>query len=129
MKDHRLQPVNRHATPRAGARSPSDSDRPGWLRRIGSHLVERKLDTAMQGLVRQEKYASALIVSFRIARELDEPLRNLGRHIATLERLAQLAQEEPEFRQVLAGLRRDRQAILSAVRRLAEIQPPTETAA
>jgi hypothetical protein len=74
---------------------------------------DANLDAALQGLVRREKYASARIVSFRIARELEQPLHSLDRHTAMLDRF-----EEREIRQVAAELRRDRQAILSALQRL-----------
>ena len=121
MKYQPRQPIDRCTTPRPGARSPSDRDRRGWLRRLGNNVVERNLDTATQGLVRQEKYASVLVVSFRIARELEEPLCNLERSIAMLDRLAE---REPGIRQVADSLRRDRQAILNILERLGEIAPP-----
>lgn len=113
MRNQPLQPIDRYTTPRG---------RRGWLSKLGGDIVERKLDAATQRLVRQEKFASALIISARIARELKQPLDDLEWHIAMLE---QLVEREPEIRQVLAGLRQDRQAIVSAVQRLGAIKPPT----
>lgn len=122
MRDGMLQPVDRYTTTRAGAPSPSDREYRGWLRRLSRNLVQRKLDSAMLQFVRLEKYSSALIVSMRIAMELEEPLRDLGRQIALLDRYAE---RDPEIRRLAANLRRDREAILSSVQHLAEIEPPT----
>lgn len=126
MKQPALQPVDRCARPRAGSRSSPAGEHRGWLGRLGSNVVERKLDPALQGLVRHEKYASALIISLRIARELEAPLGNLERRIAALDRLAE---REPEIRRLAAGLRRDRRAILRVIDRLARLQPPSGIAA
>ncbi len=115
MRQATLEPVDRNAALRAG-----------WFRRLGNDVVERKLDTAMERLVRQEKYTSAVMVSFRIARELEGPLRSLEQHIAELDRLAGW---QPEILQVVASLRQDRDAVLRAIQRLAQIEPPVGTAA
>ncbi|NIM61098.1 MAG: hypothetical protein GTN89_09925 [Acidobacteria bacterium] len=93
---------------------------------MGADILERKLDAATERLVRREKYASAVIVAARIARDLEQPLANLEWRIAKLE---ELAEREPEVRRIVIGLRRDRQAIKDAVRSLRSIEPPTGVAA
>lgn len=125
MKHLALQPVDPRGT-RCHERSPSNHHGRAWLRRAGQHLVERKLDAAMEALVRQEKYSSALIMSLRIFHDLEKPLRDLERHIDDLERLAA---REPEVSRLVSSLRRDRRAILRAIRRLRRLEPPPATAA
>lgn len=121
MKHRTLQPVDRQSTPQArGRRRPLTAHR--WsLRRLGEDLVARKLDSAMQGMVRHEKYATAQIMAIRIEFQLAGPLRDLERHIAALE---QLSDESHEIRQVVENLRADRRAILKAIRALRDIEAP-----
>jgi len=100
---------------------PLNGGRRGWLRRLGGRIIARELTSATQAIVRREKYASALIMSLRIARELEGPMRDLQRHISMLDRLAL---QEPEISHVAAGLRQDRGEILRAIERLGAIEPP-----
>ncbi len=126
MKQLTFRPADRSPASEGRARSSSSEGRLGWVRRFGQDVVDRKLDSATRGLVRREKYSSAMIVAFRIARELEGPLRELDRHIARLDRWAE---REPAIRRVVESLRQDRKAIVNAIRRLREIEPPEGAAA
>ncbi len=103
--------------------SSAHTDHRGRVRRFGKDIVDRKLDMAIQRLVRHEKYASALMVSFRIVHELKEPLRNLDRHIAMVE---SLDFRDERVQSLAVQLRRNRPAIMNAIQRLGGIEDPLE---
>lgn len=118
MNQEPLTPVAGRSSPKVGVRRHHDAEQRGWFRQLGRDIVDRKLEHAIQRLVRREKYASARIVSLRVTRELEGPLRNLEIHIAALERVGE---GDPEVRELVAALRRDRRAVIAAIERLGRL--------
>ena len=97
-------------------------DELGWLAHRFTQMA-MKLKEVVQRLVRAEKYATASVMAFRIAREMGEPLGSLKLHILFLEGLAE---EDEEIMRLGNTLRVDRQKVVDVIRRLNEIEPPGE---
>jgi HAMP domain-containing protein len=83
----------------------------------------KRLSAVIQKLVRVEKQASAAVVAYRVARDLKEPLHSLDRHIIYLEGLED---RDEDYRRVVLSVRQDRECIVTAIRRLQDVQSPEE---
>jgi methyl-accepting chemotaxis protein len=85
----------------------------------------KTLKTAVEKLVRVEKYTTASGVAWRVAREMHGPLESLKRHVLFLEGVAS---SDPELREVADSLQRDRKKVVEVLLRLNEIRPPESEA-
>ncbi len=93
-----------------------------WLGRRFTRMGTNLRDTVTK-LVRAEKYATLTMVVLRLAHELEEPIRNLERYTASLDRTAE---KIPALKEAAAAIREEKTKVVAVIQRLRAIEPPGE---
>ncbi len=96
-----------------------EDDEFGWLARRFS-LMGLRLQRTVRQLVRSEKYASAVAVAYRAARESASPLNDLNKHI---NRLDELAPDDSAVMRITRSLKKDYRRLIEVLVRLQTIEP------